>query len=334
MPTFTTLHQDSTTYLDANGLVKFRVASSITYVKPGDLPQADIFVHQIVVALDPKQDKFLRVADIHDLTTLLLGRENALLNAQTTYMVPTFQAEFNDVTTAVAAKAVVQTRIDTLIANWLKYSLKFIIPTDFDLPAPLDNLVLAAKAAYTAAAALSTTKDATLVTANAALTEANAAASRAGTAYADALAGTINCQQQQANMSSLVSTYTSPLGYRTVMNALVAAAVAAGWQVGGTPGTSGNAGFNAALAAARVAMAAEATTVTPLLTSVAATMAAECAAEAANVTATGAAKTTADAAAATAQTTQTVAQAAATAAAAAEAAALAAVLAVCPDFVP
>jgi hypothetical protein len=330
----TTLHQDSVAVLAADGTQRFRVTSAITYIDGADLPFTEIFVFQIVDTNDPKQDKFLRVANIHDLTTLQRGRENALLNATTFYLAASFEVIYSDVTTAAAAKPAIATRVDELIAEWITYTTQFVVPTDYELPLVADNIVTVAKNAYYAAKALSDTKDAELATANADLTEANAEAARKATAYSDALARTINCSEQLANMSALQAAYSSPTGYKATMNSLVTAAISAGWNVGNTPGTSGNAGFDSALAAAQTAQANEVVTVTALMNSVASTMATECANENSAMLAAAAAKTSADAAAATAQTTQTVAAAAAAAADAAEAAALAAVLAVCPDFVP
>lgn len=328
MPTYTTLHQDSTTIFDATGAPKFRVASSITFVKEGDLPYAEIFVHEIVNSLDPKQDKFLRVATVHDLTIYLRGRDNAILNGQTIFLASSFTLEFNDVTTATSAKEVVRTRVDSLIADWIKYSTQFIVPTDFPLPAPEDTLVAAATNAYNSAKEARVTTEEELATANAALATAQTAATNASSDLAAAMAAYNDCALTQSKMSSLITAYSGVSGYKTIMNALAAAAHAVPWP------PSPSASFDAALAAADAAITAETINVTPLLTSISNDINTKCAALQADITAAAAAKTTADTAVATAQTEQALAQAAATAAAAAETAALAALLVVCPDFDP
>lgn len=330
-PNFTTLHQDSTTIFDAFGAAKFRIVSSITYVKPGDLPLAagasvsEIFVHSIVDAVDPKQDKFLRVANIHDLTTITRGRDRALDALQTTYLALSFTVDFNDVTTAAAGKQVVQTRVDALIDDWIKYTTQFLVPVDFPMPAPEATLVVAAKAAYKKAAATRVEKEAALVTANAASTEAVAAAKRASTDYVAALARVNECNTVTANANALQLAYTT---YRNTMNGFVGVVE----TTSAVPGI--NATVDAAFPGAKAAKNGELANVQALLTLVVGQISATCTAEAAAVTAAATAKATADGTVATTQTAQAQAQAAATAAATAQAAALAAVLVVCSDFDP
>jgi hypothetical protein len=356
MPTYTTLHQDSTTVFDALGAAKFRIVSSITYVKPGDLPLApgatlsEVFVHSIIDSTDPKQDKFLRVANIHDLTTIVRGRDNALLASQDTYLSLSFTVEFNDVTTAAAAKLVVQTRVDELIADWIKYTTEFIVPTDFPMPAPEATLVVAAKAAYKTAASNSDKKEAELVTANAASAEAVAAAGRASSTYTAALTASNQCNQLSQNAVSMKAAEDA---FRAAMNvfktgedgfATQAAAFTAVAAVEPTPSpglVSAVVTFQGQMAAntavltnAGAALTAELQNGKPVLDALVTSIAAQCAAHTAAVTAAATAKATADGTVATTQTAQAQAQAAATTAAAAQAAALAAVLVVCADFDP
>jgi hypothetical protein len=356
MPTYTTLHQDSTTVFDALGAAKFRVVSSITYVKPGDLPLApgatlaEVFVHSIVDSTDPKQDKFLRVANIHDLTTVVRGRDNALLASQSTYLALAFTVEFNDVTTAAAAKLVVQTRVDALIADWIKYTTEFLVPTDFPMPAPEATLVVAAKAAYKTAATNSATKEAALVTANAASAEAVAAAGRASASYVAALTASNQCNQLSQNAVSMKAAEDA---FRAAMNVFKSAedgfqaqataftVVAAAEPTPSPALVSAVATFQGQTAAntsvltnAATALTAELQNGKPVLDALVTSIAGQCAAHTAAVTAAATAKATADGTVATTQTAQAQAQAAATAAATAQAAALAAVLLVCADFDP
>jgi len=354
----TTLHQDSTAIFDAQNNAKFRVVSAITYVKPGDLPLgpgatvSEIFVHSIVDPTDPKQDKFQRVASIHDLTTLVRGRDNALLAKQLLYLAVSFAVEFNDVTTAAAAKQVVQARVDSLIADWIKYTTEFIVPVDFSMPAPEATLVVAAKAAFKTTAATSVEKEAALVTATAASTEAVAAAGRASADYTDALADSSACTQVNQN-ASIVKVAED--AFRAAMNSFKAGGDAFSTQAATfwtaadvaelanpnptfrtaiTTFQSQRAAYTAVLNTASAALTAELQNGKPVLDALVIQIAAQCAAKAAAVTAAATAKATADGTVATTQTAQAQAQAAATAAAAAKAAALAAVLVVCSDFDP
>jgi hypothetical protein len=329
MTTYTTLRQDSAAIIDDAGASRFRVVSSIAYVKPGDLPWtpiSEVFVHEILDVADPKQDKFLRVANIHDLTTIARGRVAALNALQMTYLSAMFTVEFADVTTAAAAKAVVQTRVDALIADWIKYSTEFLVPIEFTMPAPEATLVKAAKAAFKTAKNARIEKEAALVTANAASAEAVAAAERASATYVTALTRTNACSANQANAQSLQAAYAT---YRNRMNGFVTAVEVSAPTVLGI-----DLGVDALYPGVKSARDSEAAGVDALLTLVVGNLASECAAEAAAVTTAATAKTTADGTVATTQTAQAQAQAAATAAAAAETAALAAVLAVCSDFDP
>lgn len=329
MPLYTTLHQDSSTVYDTSGNPKFRIVSTITYVRNGDLPdnQPEVFVFQIVDATDPKQDKFLRVATIHDLSQVVRGREAARALSKTYFLSSSFTVDYDDVTTAISAKAVVQTRVDALITAWIDYSTKFVVPTDFTMPAPEDTLVTGAKNAYYAAKTANTAKQAALTTSVTALTDAQAAASRASSELAKAIALSTGCSELRSKLTTFTSEYrnrSAPADYRSSMNGLISAVSAAGPNVA----------YDAAHTAAMAAQTRETITLSPLLDSMVSTVETQCTAFTVAVQSAAQAKTTADAAVANAQTAQALAQASATAAAAAEAAALAAVMAVCPDFDP
>ena len=327
MPTYTTLHQDSSTVYDTSGTPKFRIVSSIPYVRPGDLPdnQPEVFVFQIVDATDPKQDKFLRVASIHDLSQIIRGRDPARSASRLYYLASSFTVDYNDVTTAINAKAVVQTRVDALIIAWIDYSTKFVLPTDFTMPAPEDTLVTGAKNTYYAAKSANTAKQAELATAIATFTESQAAAARASTSLTEAVAASTDCSMLLSKLTAFNSGYrVAGSNYRSSMDGLVTAVSAA----------PSNVIYDAALAGAKSAQSNELSTLSPTLDSIIATVTSKCATLTAAVQTTAQAKTAADTAAANAQTAQVLAQASATAAAAAEAAALSAVMIVCPDFDP
>jgi hypothetical protein len=323
-PTYTILHQDSSTIYDTSGNPRFRVVSTVTDVRLGDLPdnQPEVFVFQIVDATDPKQDKFLRVASIHDLSQIIRGRDPARSANKSYYLSSTFTVDYDDVTTAISAKAVVQTRVDALITSWIDYSTKFVIPTDFIMPAPEDTLVTGAKNTYYAARDNNAAKQAALATSIAAFTEAQAAASRASTSLTQAVAASSECTLLSGKLSSFEQGYRGlPTSYRTTMNALITA-------------VPSDPAYDAQLDNAKNAQSYELSVLTPVLTDIIATVNSKCASLTAALQVAAQAKTTADTAAANAQTAQALAQASATAAAAAEAAALAAVMAVCPDFDP
>lgn len=129
---------------------KFRVESAIVELKDGDLPSAEIFLHTITAANDPKADKFLRVAKLSDLTSTPRGRESALAQGNTKYLSASFSIEFDDVAVASEGKRVIQSRVDTLIDDYITYSTKFISPTEFEMPSVTDTILEEALAAVKA----------------------------------------------------------------------------------------------------------------------------------------------------------------------------------------
>lgn len=329
------LHQVSDTLLDSFGIPKFRVLSSIPIatLNPAHLPFAEIFLHQIVSATDPKQDKFLRVANIHDLTAggVFRTREKAINNNKTTYLATSFAVQFDDVTTGVAAKEVVQTRVDALINDWIQFSTKFLVPVDFDMPAPEPTLVTAAKLAFATAKANNITAQAAKVTAEDVKDEADAEASRKAVAYVDALQRTNACSQRVTQVTTLK---TKEDDFRAAMDAFRAQAQAfLGVATAAAPDVTA---FTNAIANAVTALSTQQALAQPLLNIVGGTgvgsIFEECGLEQLAVTQAAGFKESADTAAATAATNLVVATAAATAAQNAENAAHIALAAICPDF--
>ncbi len=324
----TTLHQESTSTLDDSGTPKFRIASSISELETGDLPFTEIFLHQILDATDPKQDKFLRVADLHDLASYQRGRDTAIANAGTYYLSGLLTLDFTDITTAVAAKAVVQTRVDKLITDWIAYSTEFTSPADFTLPSAT-TLVTAALTTYLTAKATAVTKTAALTVADAALAEAEAAAARAATALTSAITATLAFTQiQQTFATGLAGEGT----FRTAVTNFVTAASVFEDVANSGGGVGVNPTFESALNTIRTAQAAEAQYGLAVLTSAQSLINTLSSNATTAMSGAATAKTTADLTAASAQTAQALADEEATVASAAEAAALAALLIVDPDY--
>ena len=334
----TTLGQLCTGFYDNLGALKFQIVSSIDYVLEGDLPFATIFVHQIVSSTDPKADKFLRVGTVVDLTTQPLTRDAALLSGVATYLALDFTVTFADVATATTAKALIQTCVDTLISDWIKYNNEFIIPDSIELPAASDTIVEASQAAFAAAKKAHEDAEALLVAASDAYTDAQAEATAAAAAATkqqlDCVTATTNNNLLSAGLSAtatLRSLLSSTGGTLDAMQTIYGLVVATGtWDTASR--AAAGAVFLTAIDALRLAVTTEAqagaavtaaaqsailnqgTSICQLATTAAATKAAE------------------DVAAATALTAQIAATAMATAAQASLETALTAVLQVCPDF--
>jgi len=124
----TTLGQRCTVYLDSTGVQRFKIESSVDIVLAGDLPSANVFVHQVIAANDPKADKFLRVGNVADLTTLPQGRDAAVASVQVLYLSTEFTTTYDDIATASAAKKLIQQRVDNLITDWRAYNASFLAP--------------------------------------------------------------------------------------------------------------------------------------------------------------------------------------------------------------
>jgi hypothetical protein len=313
-PPKTTLIQQSNVVLQTDGTQRFEILSSLSYVHFGDLPHPDVFVHQIVVTNNPKVDKFLRVAQIGDLTSLPRGRDKALSQGAVQYLASSCLISYDTVTVAAAAKKILQARVDDLISQWITYTVSFVVPGEFELPLVAPSIVNAAKATYNTAKTTRITKDAAKDLAQADFDTKSDLATRAATDLTDALTRQAYCAQIQSLLATVV-------GGETTFRAAVTSFLSVTTDTTNKPSLQTAA--NAELSGTKPAIDQLNTAITT-----------ECANEAAAVTTTTTAKTTADNNLASAQTALTVAQAEATQAAADEAAALAALLDVCPDFVP
>jgi hypothetical protein len=326
-PPQTTLKQTSNVTRQLDGTQRFEILSHITFVKAGDLPHGDVFVNQIINTTNPKTDKFLRVAQVGDLTNLPRGRDKALEQEKSTYVASTNVSSYSSLIVAVQAKKVLQARIDELIYQWKLYSQQLISPDEFEFPLVPSSIVNAAKDTYYAAKGVSDTKDIALLTAQADYSLKNLLATRAASDLNAAIGRQSSCAQIQSLMTAAV---TGENAFRTA--AVAFSAAASTFESGVNSGV--NPTFEANIATFNTAITAEASQGQAILSALQSMINTECANETTAVTTAAAAKTTADAALASAQTTLTVAQAEATAAQADEDAALAAVIDVCPDFEP
>ena len=313
----TTIEQDCSVGYDVNGAPLYLVATSVDYVKPGDLPFADIFVFQVNVPTDPKSDTFVRIASVADLSTYAAGREAAV----TYYLTSTFTVSYSSISDATAAKATIIDRINALIADWLASQTAFFNPTFYTLPAVESTVVAAAKAAYETAKTNAATAAAAVVTATTAVTTAATNVASANAALTTATSNSMACQGNTA-AASKASVTDFPAFLATCKDVL------AHFTGGPTTYSLLAAYYN------EFATAVNTQAVTSDLSALTSSMGTMCNALSAQVITAAAAKTSADAAAATAQTAVQAAQAAAAAATAAQNAALATVLAYCPTFDP
>lgn len=126
----------------------FEIVSALVSVQTGELPHSEIFVHTIVEATDPKADTFVRIADLVDLTTVSRSRAIALQNGLTQYLSSRFRVTFTDVTTAIQARSLIQTKVNNLINQWIAYEQDFTTNPSTTLPLVESSVMQAAADEY------------------------------------------------------------------------------------------------------------------------------------------------------------------------------------------
>lgn len=340
-PPKTTLKMQAVIERQLDGTHQFAVMTTVNFLAEGDLPGSDVFVNQVVSLVDPKVDKFLRVANLDDLSRLPRGRDRALDRGVSTYLSATNVLRLPTVHAGVEAKSVMQARIDDLISQWRAFKGRFENPTEFELPLGSSSIITAAKEAYAASVATAQAKDAALAVAQADKTAKTTLAARSATDLTNAQARQAGCSQVQALMSSALAgeaafraaagTFSSASATFSSQSTTFKSSVGGGshptYEAQIAVFDSGRGTFNSAISTEVVQGSA-------VLNALSSAINANCALETAAVYAAAAAKAAADASAASAQTTYTVAQAEAAKAATDKADALAALLEVCPDFEP
>lgn len=353
MPIVTTLGQRCTVFLDAGGVQRFKIDSSIDSVLAGDLPvfgpspfTSNIFVHKILNPADPKADTFLRVGNVADLTTLDRGRETAVGLGHSLYLSTEFSVTYDDIATASTAKLLIQQRVDNLIADWHTYNEKFLAPLTvapdysvIDMPLTA-GIVSERLAAYTTAHAeyLSSKVSSAQTTADAAITAAAAVAANEA-----AIAAVSASQQCSTMLGHFNGGNTAVNTYRAAVNNFIAASVV--WEaavvvyraIAGTPSAGDKATFDAAkgvydaaLTAMNAAVIAETTNGQAVLEAFRTEMATACSTKISEVAIASQKKKDADRAAATAATAKSAADAVQSAALLADTAAFMSLLEVCP----
>lgn len=321
MTTKTTLRQNCTTVLDGLGSSKFQIENTITLVALGDLPGPSIFVFQLVTATEPKNDVFLRIGSIQDITNTPTGRDAALITGSATYLSTGFTVRYDDVSTATAAKQLIQSRVDQLIADWRLYNAAFVSPDLSTYPLQDAGLVAAKKAAYSAAKTAKAAADAAVLAMAADLTVKQAAATAAAEKQVHYLADSTECVAVKATVVNLAAAETS---FRAAAQAFLAAVNAAATL----------AEAQAATTAFTAAVTLEATALQAPLQALSTSLTASCSSKAAAAGTAAGAAAIANAAIGAAQRNAILAQQTATTAQTTLETALSEAVAVCPTFDP
>lgn len=315
----TTLEQNCTSFYDGLGATRFQIDNVISSVTDGDLPSANVFVYKLGVADDPKSDTFLRIGTLQDITQLPLGRAAALISSATTFVAAGFSVTYADVATAVAAKQLIQSKIDQLIADWHLYTEQFVASSVTTLPLDDAGIVQAKKDAYSAAKAAQVTAAAAAAAAAAAFTAAQAAAIAATEKQTLRQEVYTQCVSTRDVVGSLT---VAESAFRTAANTFLAAV------------QSGSATITSAQAAAAIfaaAVAAETTALQAPLTSLQSSLITSCSTKQGELFQASTSRVTAEAAVSSAQREALLAQQAATAAQGLVESTLATLLEVCPS---
>jgi hypothetical protein len=141
-------------YVDGS-IDEFVIENLIT--NKGQLPYAEVFVMQVVTRTDPKDDRFLRVASLGDLTTLPRGRNAGLLSTTAEsfqFIDSTATIKYDALDTAVAGQTAIRDRVNILVKDWIQYQEEFAAyPTAaaYNLPIADSDQTTQAITDYTAA---------------------------------------------------------------------------------------------------------------------------------------------------------------------------------------
>lgn len=141
-------------YVDGS-IDEFVIENLIT--NKGPLPYAEVFVKQVVTRTDPKDDRFLRVSSLGDLTTLPRGRNAGLLSttAETFQFIDSSATvKYDSLDVAVAGQTAIRDRVNALVKDWQHYEAEFAAyPTAevFNLPIADNDQKTQAITDYTAA---------------------------------------------------------------------------------------------------------------------------------------------------------------------------------------
>lgn len=112
---------------------KYQISAACTVA--GTLPDTYIFVRQMVIFDDPKDDVFYRLAAPADFLSLPTNRDDAIdagVNDEGAYLyrAPTFVQNYDDVATATGAWAELSSRINTLVTDYDDYIETFLTPVE------------------------------------------------------------------------------------------------------------------------------------------------------------------------------------------------------------
>ena len=138
--------------VEINNVKKYQIHA--VCLEKGDLPDAGVFLLEIVDPLSPTNDEFERVIQVADLDALVgfpFPRTTAVNRAMSFYRATEFYKMFDDAELAGAARQQLLDNVNTLVSVYTDYGDEFVAPgTDYTFPTEDETVVTALKAAYDA----------------------------------------------------------------------------------------------------------------------------------------------------------------------------------------
>ena len=119
----TVVTQSRTTLLLPDGSSVYQLSVDVT--NKGELPHPNLFVFQILDALDATRDTFTRVGNPYDLENIKTTRALALTNGQTYYLSPSMVKRYSDLSIATQSIDAIRSRVDNAVNAWYTYKTVF-----------------------------------------------------------------------------------------------------------------------------------------------------------------------------------------------------------------
>lgn len=124
-----TLHS----YSVNEGTVQVGYRIDATCTLPGELPTIFIFAYAIRDVNDVTADAFSHVATVHEIQDVIIDRDTAIAAGQDTYFLSFAQFTYDDLITAVEARAQLKTRLNDLTRGWISYRDDFLTTEENNL---------------------------------------------------------------------------------------------------------------------------------------------------------------------------------------------------------
>ena len=122
------LTQDRSVQVTAEGQTTYVITATVT--APGDLPSTGIFLYNIADPADPKDDSFLRIVSVFELTQADATRALAVSNGNSVFRQNKVTVTSDSIDVALAQSQTIRDRINALIADYTNLTDTFLNGND------------------------------------------------------------------------------------------------------------------------------------------------------------------------------------------------------------